>query len=240
MRTKTLVPTSWDHVTVRQYQDLTNLYFEHGNSELDLIVKSAHILTGKPEEYWDSLSISDLNEVGAMLKFTHTEIKPQPVRHIKVNGRRFRCVYDVRRLPAARYIETKVFTGQGTVTDKLHQIAASMVYPQKRLFGFGFWVDDEYRADLHADYAADMLEAPITAVLGSVVFFCEVYLKSIWSLKHYLVKELTTKTKMPMPEARHVVEALCRSTGGIIPSSWWLNMSESQLHQLGNSQPSTS
>lgn len=237
---KIQVPTSWNNVTVSQYQQLTELYLEHGNSELDLIVKSAYILTGKEEKYWDSLTISELNEVGKMLSFTHQEIKPKPVPVIKVNGRRFRCVYDVRRLPCARYIETKVFTGQGTITSKLHQIAASMVYPQKRLLGFGFWVDDEYRADLHADYAADMLDAPITAVLGSVVFFCEIYLKSIWSLEHYLVKELTTKTKMPRVEARHIVEALCSSTGGIIPSSWWLNMSESQLKKHGTYQPSTS
>jgi hypothetical protein len=237
---KISVPTSWESVTVRQYQQLTDLYLEHGNSELDLIVKSAYILTGKEEKYWDSLTISELNEVGKMLSFTHHEIKPKPVAHINVNSRRFRCVYDVRRLPCARYIETKVFTGQGTVTAKLHQIAASMVYPQKKFAGFMWWVDDEYRAELHEDYAADMLDAHITAVLGSVVFFCEIYLKSIWSLKHYLVKELTSKTKMPTPDAKHIVEALCSSTGGIIPSSWWLNMSESQLNQHGTYQPSTS
>jgi hypothetical protein len=237
---KVIVPTSWDNVTVRQYQQLTDLYLEHGNSELDLIVKSAHILTGKEEEYWDSLTVSELSEIGKMLSFTHHEIKPKPVPVIKVNGRRYRCVYDVRRLPCARYIETKVFTGQGTVTAKLHQIAASMVYPQKKFAGFMWWKDDQYRADLHEDYAADMLDAPITAVLGSVVFFCEIYLKSIWSLKHYLVKELTTKTKMPKAEARHIVEALCSSTVGIIPSSWWLNMNESQLKEHGTYQLSTS
>lgn len=230
---KTYVPTSWDSVTVQQYQDLTNLYLEHGNSELDLIVKSASILTGKSEDYFDSLPISELNTIGKMLDFTHHEIKPKPVPYITVHGRRFRCVYDVRRLPAARYIETKVFTGQGTVTDKLHQIAASMVYPQKRFLGFLWWVDDEYRADLHADYAADMQDAPITAVLGSVVFFCEIYLKSTWSLKHYLVAEMTTRTKMPKEEASHIVQSLCSSTGGIIPSQWWLNMNESEMKMLG-------
>lgn len=231
---KTYVPTSWEAVTVRQYQQLTDLYLEHGNSELDLIVKTASILTGKPEEYFDSLPIAELNAIGKMLAFTHHEIKPKPVPYILVNGRRFRCVYDVRRLPAARYIETKVFTGQGKITDKLHQIAASMVYPQKKALGFLWWIDDEYRADLHADYAADMLDASITSVLGSVVFFCETYLKSIWSLKHYLVAEMTTRTKMPKETANHIVQSLCSSTVGIIPSSWWLTMNESELMTHGS------
>lgn len=231
---KNYVPTSWESVTVRQYQQLTDLYLEHGNSELDLIVKTASILTGKPEDYFDSLPIAELNAIGKMLAFTHHEIKPKPVPYILVNGRRFRCVYDVRRLPAARYIETKVFTGQGKITDKLHQIAASMVYPQKKALGFLWWMDDEYRADLHADYAADMLDASITSVLGSVVFFCETYLKSIWSLKHYLVAEMITRTKMPKETANHIVQSLCSSTVGIIPSNWWLNMKESELTMHGS------
>ncbi len=217
-----MVPTSWDRVTVRQYQELSKLYTEIGHSNLDLIVLSASILTGKPESYYDSLPMSKVNEIGKMLSFTHVPIKPKPARYIDVNSKRYRCIYDIRRMPNARYIETKVFTGSGTINDKLHLIGASMVMPQKRWFKFAPWYDDTYSADKHPDYAQDILDAPITSVLGSIVFFCEVYLKSTWSLKHYLVKEMTTKTKMTEAMADETVMNLCNTMDGIMPSEWLL------------------
>ena len=208
---------TWNDITVFQWQQLMNLYKEEGNSNLDLIVRAGSIVTGKTEHEIDALTISQLNDLGRALAFVHTEIPAKPARFIKVNGRRYRCVYDVRKMPAARYIESKHF-GQD-LHNNLHRLAASMVWPQRRRLGF--WVDAKYDAARHSEYAEDMLAAPITAVFGSVVFFCEVYLRSISNLKAFMVGAMLKATPtMTREEALSQWESLCIDSDGIIKQSW--------------------
>jgi len=212
---------SWKDVNVSQWQDLTKLYTEEGNTNLDLIVKSLCILMNKTEHEVDSFSMSQINDYAKQIAFTHEEVMPVAQRYIDVNGKRYRCIYDVRRMPAARYIETKVFTGMSSVNEQLHKIAACMVVPQKRVFGFLWYVDDVYDAAKHSEYADDLLSASITDVLGSVIFFCNVYINSMWNLKTYLVMTMLQGQKMTPTQAEEVVSNLCSDLVGIISPSWY-------------------
>ena len=209
---------TWQDVTVRQWQELTALFTEEGNSHIDLIVRAASIVYQVPEREIDVLSMAELNDLGHRLAFIHTEVPAVPVDYITVNGTRYRCVYDVTRMPAARYIESKVY-GQDP-NQHLHRIMASMVWPQKRWKGIGMWIDGKYDAADHGKYAGDMLDAPITAVLGSVVFFCEVYLNLISSTRIYFTKVIMQTTRIPKIEAEEVVANLCASLDGIIRPNW--------------------
>lgn len=224
---------TWNDINVFQYQQLIALFTEEGNTELDLIVRAGSIVTGKTEHEIDSLPYVQLKELGESLKFIHEEVKPVAARYIDVNGKRYRCIYDVRRMPAARYIESKHF-GQDTHAN-LHRLAASMVMPQKRVFGFGFWVDDDYDATRHADYANDLLAAPIVSVLGSVVFFCEVYLRSMWNLRVYsATQNLKAMPMRPMEEALQQMTDLCIGLDGSIRHSWLANWKESDYRKRTN------
>ncbi len=215
---------SWKDVNVAQWQDLTKLYTEEGNTNLDLIVKSLCILMNKTEHEVDSFPISQINEYAKQIAFTHEEVMPVAQRYIDVNGKRYRCIYDVRRMPAARYIETKVFTGMASVNEQLHKIAACMVVPQKKVFGCLWYVDDVYDASKHSEYADDLLSASITDVLGSVIFFCNVYINSMWNLKTYLVMTMLQGRKMTPTQAEEVVSSLCSGLDGIISPSWYHDM----------------
>jgi hypothetical protein len=167
----------------------------------------------RTEHELDSLSTSEINDIGKQIAFVHTAVEPQAQRIIEVRGKRYRCVYDVTMMPAARYIESKVF-GQD-VHKELHKVAACMVIPQRRHWLFG-WMDDKYDASKHSEYAEDMLHAPITAVLGSVIFFCDVYLTLINNSRVYLVRELMKRQNLPVAEAEAFVNDLCHVMGGII------------------------
>lgn len=213
MREKT-----WHDISVRQWQALTDLFMEEGNSHIDNIVRTGCIVYDVTEHELDSLSLADLNDLGHRMAFVHTEVPARPVDAIRVNGRRYRCVYDVTRMPAARYIESKVY-GQDP-NQHLHRIMASMIYPQKRLYRIGPWVDDVYDAARHAEYAEDMQDAPITAVLGSVVFFCDVYLNLIMNSKVYFTKIMMQAIRIPRIEAEEAVNNLCDNMAGIIRPSW--------------------
>jgi hypothetical protein len=178
----------------------------------------------------DSLSVEEMKPYVASGKFLHQELKPVQADCIKVNGKRYRCVYDIKKLPAARYIETKHF--QKDVNGNMHRIAACMVIPQKRNW-YGMWVDEKYDASRHEEYAQDMLEARITDVLGSVVFFYHVYHNWIKLSKDFLILEMMEKG-MKKETAERMYQTLCKSMDGFTKSSWLPNMKPSVWKMLTN------
>lgn len=216
---------TWKDINVFQWQQLIELFAQKdsGLTELDMDVKAAAIVMDLTEHQIDSLPTAELKSILQQIRFIYQELKPQPVRYIQVKGKRYRCIYDVRQIPAARYIESKYFD-----TDRvgnLHKLAACMVMPQKRNW-LGMWVDDKFDAAKHADYAQDMLSAPITAVLGSVVFFYQVYTNWIKSSKDYLTKEMMNQG-MSKYQAEKLYIHLCKIMDGFIKPNLLLNMKPS-------------
>ena len=165
---------NWSNVTLWQYQQIENLMSKKdGDTELDLAVKTLAILTNRTESQIDSLSIADLKEQLKEIDFiTKTKPEPKPKDFIKINGKQYRCIYDIRNMPYARYIETKYFGSD--ITNNLHKIAASMVMPMKKTWRG--WKVAKYDASKHDEYAQDLLGAPFESVYGSVVIFCQVFI----------------------------------------------------------------
>jgi len=211
---------TWKDINVFQYQQIMDLYASAKDmSELDLAYKVTGIVMDLTENQIDSLPVDQLRPLLEQIRFVHEQPKPQPQKYIKVNGKRYRCIYDVRKIPSARYIETKYFD-QDRIGN-LHKLAASMVMPQKRNW-LGMWVDDKYDAGKHTEYSDDMLAAPITAILGSVVFFYQVYNNWIKSSKDYLISQMIL-TGMSKYQAEKLYIHLCSTMDGYIRPNWWLN-----------------
>jgi hypothetical protein len=221
---------TWKDVNVFQWQQIVNLFTKEKDlTELDLAVKAVAILSNMTEHQIDSLPISDLNPLLKSINFIHEDIKPEPSKYIQVGSKRYKCIYDIRKMPAARYIESKYFSKD--VNGNLHRIAACMVMPMKKtLFG---WKVDKYDAAKHEDYSQDMLEAPITAVLGSVVFFCLVYRSWIKVSKDYLVAEMMSKS-LTKYQAEVLYQTLCETLDGFIKPHWWQSSRESKWKKYMN------
>ena len=182
-------------------------------TELDTEVKRLCIVTGLTEYQIDSLSITALKELRKELDFLNEDIEGKPVNYIEVNKKRYRINYDIKNMPSARYIESKVFS-KDTLAN-LHKIAASMVIPQKRNW-FGKWIDQEYDASKHEEYAADMQEANFIDIYHSLVFFYQVYKNWIEISQDYMIAEMT-KAGMTEKQAAMVVDLLSESMDGTIP-----------------------
>ena len=221
---------TWKDINVFQWQQIVNLFTKEKDlTELDLAVKSVAIAKNMTEHQIDSLPISELNPLLKSIDFIHEDIKPDPVKYIQVNGKKYKCIYDIRKMPAARYIESKYFSKD--VNGNLHRVAACMVMPMKKtLFG---WRVDKYDASKHEEYAQDMLEAPITSVLGSVVFFCLVYRTWIKVSKDYLVSEMMSKN-LTKYQAEVLYQTLCETLDGFIKPHWWQSLRESRWKRLMN------
>lgn len=220
---------TWKDINVFQWQQITDLFTKESKdlTDLDMAVKATAIVMGLTEHQIDSLPIDKLKPLLEQVSFLHMEIKPDAAKYIKANGKRYRCIYDIRKLPAARYIEAKYFSDD--TNGNLHKLAACMVMPQKRNW-LGKWVDDKYDASKHSEYADDMLYAPIVNVLGSVVFFYQVYNNWIRSSKDYLIAEMM-KANMTKYQAEKLYIHLCEITAGFIKPGWSLNMKASGLRK---------
>lgn len=220
----------WNELTLWQYQQIMPILTNPDKdwTELDKEVKLLCVVTGMTEQQIDSLSIEDLKELRKELTFLDEPIEGKPVDFIVVNGRRYRMNYDIKNMPAARYIESKVFS-KDTVAN-LHKIAASMVIPQKKQW-FGKWVDDKYDASKHEEYSADMAEANFIHIYHSLVFFYQVYRNWIEVSRDYMIQEMKT-SGMTTEQAEQVVQLLCESTGGIIPPNLLPNTKILKLRKL--------
>ena len=139
---------NWKDINVFQWQQLNELFLKSKEeNELDLAVKVAGICYNKTEHEIDSMPLDILTPLLKNISFIHEDLKPEPRKFIQIKGKRYKCIYDVRKIPAARYIETKHF-GED-VNGNLHKIAACMVMPMKRtLFG---WKVDKYDASKHEE-----------------------------------------------------------------------------------------
>lgn len=204
---------TWNDISVWQWQQLQMLHLkkDKDDTDLDLAVKALCIIKGYTESEVDSFSLDRLKKELKDLEFiSNSQPDPKPVDVIKVNGRKYRCIYDIKNLPTARYLETKYFAND--VVFNLHRIGASMVSPLKFTWK-GFKVC-KYDASKHEDYANDLLEAKFVNVYGSVVFFCHVFKKLIEDSKDYLMNNQELNNQMK--EVGQLVEILWQNLDGSI------------------------
>lgn len=226
---------NWQSITVFQWQQLMELYSGIAENEnKDVSIKAASIITGKTEKQIMGMPLSEIYELSEKLNFVHTEIPTKKINYISVNGKRYRCNYNIKDMEAARYIETKHFTSD--FQSNIHKIAASMVIPQKlTLLG---WKDDKYDARKHDQYAEDLLSASITDVMGSVVFFYLVFKTWIKVFRDYLKKEIM-KAGMKEYQAEMTIQVLCDTMDGFIKPNWLRTMRKLHLKNPLNFQQST-
>lgn len=161
------------------------------------MISTCGVCYNMTEQQIDSLDVKEFKRLCEGLAFIKEPMNWEPVKHVTVNDRRYRFVYDVRQIHAARYIEVKQYGATGLVPN-MHRMAASMVVPQRKRKVFGrvrSWEDDTYNAAHHEQYAEDMLVAPITAIHGSAVFFCKLLANSINYLKDYLTQTMSPTQK---------------------------------------------
>jgi hypothetical protein len=202
---------SWDKINVFQYQQLVPaLGIEDAT---DQNMRLIAILNGWTENQVDSLSVEEYANEKAKIGFLSESIEGKPVKYIKVNGKRYKCIYDVRKLPSGRYIESKVFSQD--LVGNLHKLAASMVIPmRKTIFG---WREDKYDASKHEEYSTDMLEARFVDVYHSIVFFYQVYRNWMEITKDYLIQKIVEMGKSHSEAEKEVANLLNILDGSIAP-----------------------
>jgi len=202
----------WNDITVWQYQNIVKALSDKSLDDIDKSFKLIGLVYNMTDNQVDSLLQEDYKAKIKDLEFLNQLPEGKPVKIIKVNGKRYRPIYNITKMPFGRYVETKAFVGD--IYANLHKLGATMVMPQKRTW-YGRWVDDKYDAGMHEDYAEDMLAANFTDVYFSLVFFYQVYRNWIEVTKDYLVTKMMM-TGQTMEQCNQVVTNLCSILDGII------------------------
>ena len=199
---------NWKDLTLYQYQRLIEANeIQHPIDRLD---RQIAIVNNWTTNQVDNLSVEKYNEEVKKIDFLNVEPEGKPVKYIDVNGKRYKCIYDVRKMPSARYLENKAF--QTDLVANLHKLAASMVLPMKRtLWG---WKEDKYDTLNHSIYAEDMEQARFVDVYHSIVFFYHVYRIWIEVSKDYLKQVAKQKG---MQEAEKAIADFLSIMDGNIP-----------------------
>ena len=202
----------WNNISVWQYQNIVKTLANKEADEIDKSFKLIGIVYNMTENQVDSLTQAEYKAKLKECDFLNSMPEGKPVQIIKVNGKRYRAIYDVTKMPFGRYVESKAFVGD--IYGNLHKLGATMVMPQKRNL-LGLWVDDKYDASKHEDYAEDILQANFQDVYFSLVFFYQVFRNWIEVTRDYLVAKMmiTGQTK---EECSQVVADLCSILDGII------------------------
>lgn len=202
----------WNNISVWQYQNIVKTLANKEADEIDKSFKLIGIVYNMTENQVDSLTQAEYKAKLKECDFLNSMPEGKPVQIIKVNGKRYRPIYDVTKMPFGRYVESKAFVGD--IYGNLHKLGATMVMPQKRNW-LGLWVDDKYDAGKHEEYAEDMLQANFQDVYFSLVFFYQVFRNWIEVTRDYLVAKMmiTGQTKQ---ECSQVVADLCSILDGII------------------------
>jgi len=202
----------WNNISVWQYQNIVKTLANKQEDEIEKSFKLIGIVYNMTESQVDSLTQAEYKAKLKECDFLNSMPEGKPVKVIKVNGKRYRLIYDVTRMPFGRYVESKAFVGD--IYGNLHKLGATMVMPQKRNL-LGLWVDDKYDASKHEDYADDILQANFQDVYFSLVFFYQVFRNWIEVTRDYLVTKMmmTGQTK---EQCSQVVTDLCNILDGII------------------------
>lgn len=201
----------WNNIIIQQAQQIDKIRVM-AESTLDVESQILAIVFNVDQSKIDALDWGDYLAKRKALAFLETPPSQKPVQYVRVGDKRYKFVYDIRKMPFARYIEGKTFAAD--FMGNLHKIAASIVIPQRRgVFG---WKDEQYEAIRHEEYANDMLLAPFEAVYANAVFFYQVFRKWIEVSKDFLIQEQVSKG-MSEEAARTLVADLCKSLDGNIP-----------------------
>jgi len=213
------VPTSWDSVSLRNYQAITALFKEskEKGDNLEDRAKELHdyhtecalisILTG-----------ADMDEILSLHKGAHTRIMnelgfiSEPIvsnlrTKVKVNGHRYRFEVNARKITGGQWVSIMHFLeDESKIDDNLHNLLACFASRYH-------WFRAKYDGKIHNDVASDMLDLPMTTVKPLTDFFLQDWLKSVKNMAVYL----EIKGKMLKRKAERMLARSSQDTDGSIP-----------------------
>ena len=163
------VPSSWDEVTLKQYQEIER-YYEGKDKGFD-IREVLHILTNHSEDEINMLPLDFLEKIMEKLSFITEPIKEEEPRNwIEIDGERY-TVHTEQQLKTGEYIASDTLL-KG---DKHNYSGLLAILCRKN----GEIYDSKFENEVLDDRIKLFEKQPITKILCIIGFFLQLYIASM-------------------------------------------------------------
>ena len=191
------VPTSWDEVTLRQYQEIER-YYEGKDEHFD-VRKVLNILTSHTEDEINMLPLEYLEEIMEKLNFLSSLPKEEEPRNwCEINGERY-SVHTEQKLKTGEYIASDT-----ALKGDKHNYAAIMAVLCRK---DGELYDSHFENEVLEGRIKLFEQQPITKILPIIGFFLRLYLTSMSPIL------LSLEAKEAIDHTRKDIETLQKSGG---------------------------
>lgn len=180
------VPTSWDEVTLRQYQEIER-YYEGKDEHFD-VRKVLNILTNHSEDEINMLPLEYLEEIMEKLNFLSSLPKEEEPRNwCEINGERY-SVHTEQKLKTGEYIASDT-----ALKGDKHNYAAIMAVLCRK---DGELYDSHFENEVLEGRIRLFEQQPVTKILPIISFFLRLYAVSMMpTLLSLEAKELVDHTR---------------------------------------------
>lgn len=191
------VPTSWDEVTLRQYQEIER-YYEGKDEHFD-VRKVLNILTNHTEDEINMLPLEYLEEIMEKLNFLSSLPREEEPRNwCEINGERY-SVHTEQKLKTGEYIASDT----ALKGDKHNYAAVMAVLCRKD----GELYDSHFENEVLEGRIKLFEEQPVTKILPIISFFLRLYAVSMSPIL------LSLEAKEAIDHTRKDIETLQRNGG---------------------------
>lgn len=163
------VPTSWNEVTLKQYQEIER-YYEGKDEHFD-VRKVLNILTNHTEDEINMLPLEYLEEIMGKLSFlSQLPIEEEPRNWCEINGERY-TVHTEQKLKTGEYIASDT-----ALKGDKHNYAAIMAVLCRK---DGELYDSHFENEVLEGRIRLFEEQPVTKILPIISFFLRLYAVSM-------------------------------------------------------------
>ena len=163
------VPTSWNQITLKQYQEIEAFYDNTENKSFD-VREVIHILCNKTIDEVNALPLEFLDDIMEKMSFLQTKVTEQePTNTLTINGEKY-VVNIQNKLKVGEYVAV-----DSIIKDDKHNYAAMLAILCRKE---GELYDSKFENEILEDRVKMWEQQPITDVLRVISFFLQCYMIS--------------------------------------------------------------
>ena len=187
------IPTKWEDITLKQFQELMKIYEQEDKDILDILAlfsgRDKKELKQMPKEFIDTMLVH--------LQFMNTTLEVEPKSSIEIQGETYKINY-TEKLKFGEFVDV-----EGLIKDDKYNYAAllgMLCRKDKEIY------DDDFIADKLDDRIKMFEELSIDKALQLINFFLKLKLRSI----------AYTQKSLALQEGKALAESLVQSTRDLV------------------------
>ena len=201
---KIVLPTSWNGVTINQFNQLSKIQKLDDDDNFDIVIEILHVLSEVPRPILSQVKLHELVKMYKSLDFINElNFSKELQGFIKIDKQVYKCEFDLSKMNANQYMSLKNIIKSGNIVDNIHEILAIFFIPIGKKFN-----EISYNKIAELFYT----EVSIDVAYPLAVFFFNLY--NAWT--SHIAGYTDTKTLMKKSNrSSHSTQHLTTTGGGI-------------------------